>query len=244
MSGIQPRIAVLSVAGALLAWGCGGGGAPSAPTPVATPTPTPQPTPPPTPEPVATYRLTFDATWSRTTHPVDFPPNPHFSPLIGGTHSDAVGFWAPEALASEGIKAMAERGNPGPLAGEVEAAIAAGTARQVLLGEGIASSPGSEVLELQTTPEFPLVTLTSMVAPSPDWFVGVHDLPLLVDGAWVQQQMVTLYVYDAGTDSGTTYRSPDRESVPREPIARIEGFPLEAGGEVRPAGTLTFTRIE
>jgi hypothetical protein len=209
---------------------------------MATPAPTPEPTP--TPEPVATYRVTFDATWSRTTHPVDFPPNPHFSPLIGGTHSGAIGFWAPGAVASEGIKAMAERGNPGPLAGEVEMAIAAGTARQVLLGEGIASSPGSEGLEFQTTTEFPLVTLTSMVAPSPDWYVGVHGLPLLLDGAWVQQQVVTLYVYDAGTDSGTTYQSRDRESLPREPIARIEGFPLEAGGEVRPAGTFTFTRIE
>ena len=56
-----------------------------------------------------------------TTHPVDFPPGPHFSPLIGGTHSSGVAFWAPGALASDGIEAMAERGNPGPLAGEVEA---------------------------------------------------------------------------------------------------------------------------
>ncbi len=243
MSGSLHRIGVLSLSGTLLAWGCGGGGgAPSAPTPMATPAPTPEPTP--TPEPIASYRVAFDATWSRTTHPVDFPPNPHFSPLIGGTHSDAVQLWAPGAMASEGIKAMAERGNPGPLAGEVETAIAAGTARQVLLGEGIASSPGSEGLELQSTVEFPLVTLTSMVAPSPDWFVGVHDLPLLVGGAWVEQQVVTLYVYDAGTDSGATYQSRDRESVPREPIARIDGFPLEAGGEVRLAGTFTFTRVE
>ena len=39
------------------------------------------------------YEVVFEATWSQATHPIDFPPNPHFSGLIGGTHSDQVSFW-------------------------------------------------------------------------------------------------------------------------------------------------------
>ena len=38
--------------------------------------------------------VTFDATWSRSTHPEDPPDNPHFSPLIGATHRSSVVFWA------------------------------------------------------------------------------------------------------------------------------------------------------
>jgi hypothetical protein len=82
-----------------------------------------------------------------------------------------------------------------------------------------------------------------MVAPSPDWFVGVHDLDLLQGGDWAAQQTVTLHAYDAGTDSGATYDSKDRDTRPREPVSRIAGFPLEAGGSVAPFGTFTFTRL-
>ena len=62
------------------------------------------------PEARAEYTVTFDASWSKSTHPEDFPPNPHFSGLIGGTHNDDIRFWMPGRKASDGIKAMAERG--------------------------------------------------------------------------------------------------------------------------------------
>jgi Spondin_N len=36
----------------------------------------------------ATYRVTFNATWSSKTHPHDgFPAHPMFSPLVGGIDS-------------------------------------------------------------------------------------------------------------------------------------------------------------
>jgi hypothetical protein len=40
-----------------------------------------------TPAASARYQLTFEATWSDGTHPLEFPPNPHFSGLIGASHS-------------------------------------------------------------------------------------------------------------------------------------------------------------
>lgn len=63
----------------------------------------------------AMYRVTFQATWSATTHPVDIPSPPHFSRLVGGTHNAATRFWAAGTLASAGIKNMAEEGNVTPL---------------------------------------------------------------------------------------------------------------------------------
>ena len=62
----------------------------------------------------ATYQVTFDAAWSQQNHPADFPGNPHFSGLIGGTHQGSHSFWEVGSLASPGIESMAETGRPLP----------------------------------------------------------------------------------------------------------------------------------
>jgi hypothetical protein len=187
--------------------------------------------------------VTFETTWSSATHPTDFPADAHFSPLIGGTHSAAARFWQPLAIASDGIEAMAERGRTSPLDSEVEAAIAAGTARRVLRGAGVATLPGSASIDFEIDRDQPLVTLVTMIAPSPDWFAGVHDLSLIESGAWVEEKTVALFPYDAGTDHGVTYASADRDARPREPIQAIAGSPLDRVGSVAPVGRLTFRRL-
>jgi hypothetical protein len=223
----------LALAGALALEGCGGGGSP---TPPSTP-------PAVTAAPTARYVVTFEATWSAASHPTDFPDDPHFSPLIGGTHASAVGFWRPGAAATDGIEAMAELGRVTPLDREVQAAIDAGTAEHLLRGEGLARSPGTTSLEFEIGRDRPLVTLVSMIAPSPDWFVGVHDLNLLEGGDWLAERAVTLFPYDAGTDHGRSYASPDLDARPRDPVRSIDGFPFTFEGGVAPAGTFTFRRV-
>jgi hypothetical protein len=49
--------------------------------------------------------------------------------------------------------------------------------------------------------------------------------------------VVNLYPYDAGTDSGTDFDSPDQNTLPRAPISEITGFPFE---NAAPLGTFTF----
>ncbi len=192
----------------------------------------------------ATYKLVFEATWSEDTHPSDFPSNPHFSGLIGGSHDERVSFWEVDELASAGIKSMAETGSKTALRNEVEDAIDDGTAADVLDGGGIGTSPGSRQMTFTITPDHPLVTVTSMLAPSPDWFVGVSGLSLLEDYEWIDTVEVELFVYDAGTDSGSTYDSPNDPTTPREPIAKIEGYPFEVDGQVVSVGTFSFTLNE
>lgn len=47
---------------------------------------------------------------------------------------------------------------------------------------------------------------TSSTGPSPDWVVGVNGLNLcLKNCSWIENLVVDLYPYDAGTDSGITY---------------------------------------
>ncbi len=50
------------------------------------------------------------------------------------------------------------------------------------------------------------------------WRVGIRFAP---EGVWSDTQSVELYVYDAGTDSGTNFTSPNSDTNPREPIALL-----------------------
>jgi len=189
---------------------------------------------------VAVYQVIFTATWSAETHPEDFPGNPHFSGLIGGTHNAAVSFWNEGELASLGIQRMAEWGSQTPLDEEVEAAIAAGHAESVLRGGIIYTSPGMTSMTFILSEEFSLVTLVSMIAPSPDWFVGVSGVDLHASDEWAEELIIQLWPYDAGTDSGTSYNSPDQPTDPHEPISLITNGPL---GNGIPLGTFTFTLL-
>lgn len=51
-----------------------------------------------------------------------------------------------------------------------------------------------------------LVSFISMISPSPDWFVGIHNLELCQeDCTWVESKIIDLYPWDAGTNNGKTY---------------------------------------
>jgi hypothetical protein len=186
-----------------------------------------------------TYEVDFNATWSAQSHPGAYPGGAHFSALIGGVHSPAVGFWAPGALASAGIEQMAEIGGTSALRNEVQTAISAGSALAVIQGSGV-NSPGGMSVMVDVTPEFPLVTLVAMVAPTPDWFIGVHGFDLRPGGIWTQQATVDLYAYDAGTEEGSGFSLSNPATSPPQPIALLAA-PLSTAAPR--LGTFTFTRV-
>ena len=59
------------------------------------------------------------------------------------------------------------------------------------------------------------------IVPSPDWFVGVDSLDLCDGGSWREQVAVDLYPYDAGTDSGFTFSSPNFATVPQDTVTEV-----------------------
>ncbi|MDE2877532.1 spondin domain-containing protein [Candidatus Palauibacter soopunensis] len=207
---------------------------------VVTPDPEPEP-PPPVAATTARYRVVFEATWSASTHPTNFPGGAHFSPLIGAVHNAGVTFWARDGTATPGIETMAETGGTSTLTAEIQAQIPGG-ALAVVNGSGI-RSPGSTTIQaIALRADFPLVTLVTMIAPSPDWFVGVSGLSLRdADGNWIEELEVVLYPYDAGTDSGPVYTSANNDTQPKEPIRNLRG---ESPFSDEPIGTFTFTRTD
>ena len=191
---------------------------------------------------VAEYRITFDATWTAATHPIDFPSSDHWSALVGTTHNSNLTLWETGQLATPGMKNVAEFGSNGSLKGEVDSAIAMQTAHQwIQTGFAPFTGDADATIEITTTSDFPLLSLATMVAPSPDWFSGVNSLSLIDGkGLWKSSIVMDVYPYDAGTDSGTTYRSDDNPTMPFVAIAPLTGV---APFSSAPVGTLTVTLL-
>ncbi len=88
--------------------------------------------------------------------------------------------------------------------------------------------------------QVPAVTLTTMIAPSHDWFVGVSGLPLLdSEGRRLASREVDLFPWDAGTEDGDDFSlSPSVATNPQGVIASISGT---RSFSAKPIATLTFT---
>ncbi len=83
---------------------------------------------------------------------------------------------------------------------------------------------GVATFDIEVVVSHPLVTLTSMIGPSPAWFVGIGGLSLLDDRqAWHAERHVDLFPYDAGTEDGAEFRLSNPDTRPRGVITSIRG---------------------
>ena len=188
----------------------------------------------------AIYQITFQSTWNATEHS-SIPTNAHWSSLVRITHNTPNEFLELGQNATTGIKNIAELGNNMAFANEAQPVINAGNALDFFITP---FNPNNATSSMTFTASFceshPYLTLLSMVAPSPDWFIAVNSLNLReadpnngVSG-WKDDFVMDVYVYDAGTDNGTNYNSPNSSNTP-VPISMISGFPIN-GNKI---GTLT-----
>ena len=201
---------------------------------------------PPASDPVAavksaaTYSVAFQGAWTTTVTTDGLPSGAHFTTLIGGVHNAGVTFLREGGMASAGVESMAELGGTSTLASEVRAAEP--NALSVLQGSGgnIGPTGSSTISTVTLTTDHPRVTLLSMVAQSPDWFVGVSGLSLLDDqGDWLASRSVDLYPWDAGTEEGTEFSLSNPATSPQGTITSLRGLGKFSN---EPIATLTFTR--
>ena len=186
----------------------------------------------------ATYTVTFTGAWTAEATPEGVPDGAHFSPLIGGVHNAGVAFLEAGGKATPGIESMAERGRTATLTEEIQAAGA--NALSVLRKESGPGATASDTFEAVTlTADHPRITLLSMIAPSPDWFVGVFGLSLLDgEGRWVEALTVDLYPWDAGTEGGDDFSFDNAATVPPGTIVGLRGTGKFSDA---PIATMTFT---
>jgi hypothetical protein len=191
----------------------------------------------------ANYTVTFQGTWSNTTHPTaNFPSNAHWSDLVGVTHNNSIIFVGAGMLATTGIENVAEGGIDDDFNLEAQNAITTGSADVTFDQPFDAFSPTSSAsVAITVDKDFPLLSLASMIAPSPDWMIQVNSLSFTdTNGDWIPSIVVDLFPYDAGTEDGDTYSFNNPETVPQQPIASLQNSAPFSNAKV---GTLTISLI-
>jgi hypothetical protein len=150
-----------------------------------------------------------------------------------------VNFWNESETASIGIERIAEQGINTEFNQEVNTAITAGNANFYIDGDDLDTATGSIIINgLVVDENFSYLTLVSMIAPSPDWMIGINNVNLRENDEWLPLLTFDLYVYDTGTDDGMNYVSPNADSNPRGVITNMIGvFPFNS----EKVGTLTIT---
>lgn len=87
---------------------------------------------------------------------------------------------------------------------------------------GAVNTPGETSMKIMVKDKYSTVSLITMIAPSPDWFVGVDSLDLCsYDGRWRGTVIMDLLPWDAGTDNETNFQSSDMPTFPYDVIKRI-----------------------
>ena len=198
----------------------------------------PEPTPPPPQTETATYIVRFNNTWSAETHPNTFLSSAHMSPLVAVSHSMQGDVFSSGSLATDGVEEMAETGATGILESELNSN---SNVHSFAKGSRI-DSPGSSEVTLEFTQQNSLLTFVSMIAPSPDWFVGVESYDLFDGGVWADSLELRLNNYDAGTDSGVDFTSANADTNPAENIQGQSDEAFRAAVDEADFGTLTIIR--
>jgi len=188
----------------------------------------------------AVYKIEFISNWSSSTHPNQYPSNAHWSPLVGASHNASISFFNIGQLATNGVKQVAETGGTSTIESEVSTTISNGTTHKLIKGSGLSTGPGTITInDVEINMDFPLVSLITMIAPSPDWVAQVNSVKLTDDDDdFIQELTLEVFASDAGTDSGTTYGS---SNIVTDPAVNMFSLQDTAPFSSQIIGTFKFT---
>ena len=112
--------------------------------------------------------------------------------------------------------------------------------------EMVSTPGGYKSTKIMVQNMYSMVSLITMIAPSPDWFVGVDSHDLCGMNGWKENVTMDLLPWDAGTENGLTYRLDNTETNPVDVIMRITTDSNSDIGKHAniPFATVTFTRVE
>ena len=111
---------------------------------------------------------------------------------------------------------------------------------------GVSTPGGYTTTKIIVQNMYSMVSLITMIAPSPDWFVGVDSYDLCGMNGWKENVTMDLLPWDAGTENGQTYSLNNRPTDPVDVIMRItSNSNSQIGAHANiPFATVTFTRGE
>ena len=134
----------------------------------------------------------------------------------------------------------------GTLYNEVKMMKKPGFVSNVYKTRGVSTPGGYTTTKIMVQNMYSMVSLITMIAPSPDWFVGVDSYDLCGMNGWKEKVTMDLLPWDAGTEDGLTYKLDNTETNPVDVIMRITTDSNSDIGKHANVtfATVTFTRVE
>jgi hypothetical protein len=180
----------------------------------------------------AVYDCTVTSNWSGANHPADYPVNAHLSFPVLVSHSENYNMWDLDTQATPGVQKVAEFGPTDVLETELTAAgadIYATKIGTVMWNTDVGNIPADHIIGreqtiegLKVSPSHLYISTITMCAPSPDWFSGFSNFePGSDDDKWLASFTIDTQPYDAGTDSGVTFKADDLVTDPQEMITEL-----------------------
>jgi len=178
----------------------------------------------------ATYSVAVNVTWAD-----EAVSGRHYTTLIGAVHAAAMDVWHLGGMATSGVQQMAESGGTQMLSAEVQAAIDQGKALSLVKFSG-GSPPATSMGQFTVNSDFSLISLGSMMAPTPDLFIGLSSVNLCEGGTFIAAKTMEAVVYDAGTKDGDDFTYGDGPTSPHVPIGLGKQFSA-------PQGSITLQKL-
>ncbi|CAN5267035.1 hypothetical protein BH09BAC2_BH09BAC2_01360 [soil metagenome] len=192
----------------------------------------------------ATYKMTVTVNWVSPQFTV--PAGAHVTTITGMVHSKDTFLWKPGGFATKGLEDVAEVGNTVKMSAEIDAVISNKKALyKFLISPPSVTGTSQSALSLNTN--YPLISFASMIAPSPDWFMGIHDVNLYENNKWKDELTVNIFTYDAGTEDGNVFGYDNPDTFPQQPIIlltpSIASVLANGNTSIGPMATVKFTKI-
>lgn len=185
------------------------------------------------------YEVTLTTGWSAASHEDYHISTAHFSaPVIWVGPNNPV--FTLGSVASAGIEEVAEEGRTRKIKQELEGLETAGDILSFQIHNSRVVTPGEISFEVTVNRDNPVVSLVSMIAPSPDWFVALEGLNMLSEGRWKETAETQLLTLDAGTEYGETFDIGNLSTQPQGIITTLTDIPSQ---ELPPFATISFRQL-
>lgn len=195
----------------------------------------------------ACYQVNLVGNWTTNDHGT-LPDNAHFTTPVFIVHDgDYQLFKAAESYASAGLESLAETGNTLALVNEISGN--ADVARSEPFSDFRAPT-SSAVDHIKVSKDFPRLSMASMIAPTPDWFIGLAGVSMIDEQSeFVSDVSMNVGAYDAGTEEGVAFSLDNLDAIPHVQVERIttatSPFTSTSTTEISPSlATITLTKVD
>lgn len=185
------------------------------------------------------YKVTFVSNWGSDQNQINFPLNPHTGNMFLTVSNDDFNLFQVGQLASKAISNTSMYGTIDDLMNMVK------NDRNVdsVYTAPVLETPGDHTFIITPDANYRYLSFVTMIAPSPDWFTGVTGFDLVQNMRWIQQAVIPLFVFDAGTDSGTKFNMEHFIKARPDPITLKNDDFLYPDGMLKPIAFLAVERI-